>query len=256
MLWLECSYSFSLVPYVYNDVLDDYAVAVLRDAIPEVLDRPMPVDVEWLLDYYLHLSVEFKKLSYGKKVLGMTAFNPGYIQIINEDGQPDALLVDSGTIVIDSSLLRKRNEHRMRFTMMHEGTHWMIHQRAFSKENLLFENQKYENQYLAAKEGCIDYSRNQKERTDSERLERQADFFASAILIPKPTLRMAFVDFFKFYGVKPKAIVRGANAEQDAYAELLPKYISKIFNVSERAATIRLEKLNAIVDKPVWGQII
>jgi hypothetical protein len=36
----------------------------------------------------------------------------------------------------------------------------------------------------------------------------------------------------------------------DCYAELLPKYVGKIFGVSKRAALIRLEKLNAIVGKP------
>jgi len=112
----------------------------------------------------------------------------------------------------------------------------------------------YENQYLAAKAGRIDYSRSREERTDIQRIERQADFLTSAILMPKDPLRMAYCDFFKFYGEKPwRRIVRGSSDTADAYAKLLPKYIAKQFNVSKRAATIRLEKLTAIVDKPYMG---
>jgi hypothetical protein len=108
---------------------------------------------------------------------------------------------------------------------------------------------KYDNQYLAAKEGRADYSRNQKERTDIERMERQADFLASAILMPKPALREAFKNYFASYGEKPRQIIRGHNPTDDFYAKQLPEYIAKIFNVSNRAALIRLEKLTAIIGK-------
>jgi Zn-dependent peptidase ImmA (M78 family) len=106
----------------------------------------------------------------------------------------------------------------------------------------------YENQYLAAKEGRIDYSRSQKERTDIERIERQADFLASAILIPRPALRAAYRDYFGYYGEKPHRVVRGVNAMDDCHALQLPEYTAQTFNVSKRAALIRLEKLTAIVN--------
>jgi Zn-dependent peptidase ImmA (M78 family) len=112
----------------------------------------------------------------------------------------------------------------------------------------------FENQYLAAKEGRIDYCRCQKERTDNERTERQADFLASAMLMPKPTLRMAFREFFRFYREKPRVLVRSGNPYDDCLATQLSEYVAGLFGVSKRAAMIRLEKLGAIVGKPVWGQ--
>jgi len=83
-------------------------------------------------------------------------------------------------------------------------------------------------------------------------MERQVDFLSSAILMPRPALREAFKAFFRFYDEKPRRIIRGKSQMDDAFAEQLPQYISKNFNVSPKAALIRLEKLTGIVDRR-WG---
>jgi len=132
---------------------------------------------------------------------------------------------------------------------MHEGSHWLIHRPAFAVDNPFGTPGKFENQYVAAKEGRIDYSRSQNERSDSELIERQADFLSSALLMPKITLRMAFKEFFICHGEKPRAIVRGKSEMDDKYAILLTNYVAYRFGVSKRAALIRLEKLGGIVDK-------
>ena len=257
MLELVTSYSFSQVPIITYDALDAYAEAVLLDAMPEVLLAPCPIDAARFVEFYLGLEIVFKRLSYDREVLGMTAFNAGYVQIRDDiTGMPDAMLVDAGTVIIEPTLTQKRNRARMRFSLTHEGVHWLIHRPAFAKDNPFGSVGKFENQYLAAKEGRIDYSRSQKERNDYERIERQADFLASAILMPKTTLRMAYRNFFRFYGERPRRIIRGANMLDDCYAKQLPEYVAQVFDVSKRAALIRLEKLGAIVDKPYMERIV
>jgi len=254
MLELVSSYSFSNVPYIEYDALDAYATAIVGDYCPENLLAPAPLDIEVMLEFYLHLNVEYRQLGYERTVLGLTAFSSGFVQVIDEQtGKPEPFFVKSGTVIIENSLLEKRNMTRLRFTLGHEASHWILHKKAFSAENPFFSNAEYENQYLAAKEGRIDYSRKQQERTDSERMERQADFFAAALLMPRPTLRMAFVEFFSYYKEKPRRIIRGKTQLDDNYAKLLPRYIAKEFKVSEQAAQIRLEKLSAIVDNRKRG---
>lgn len=256
MLQLDCGYTFSHIPYLTYDVLDEYAEKVIADAAVASVHQPVPVDVDAFMEFYLGLQVEYKQLSYDRKVLGLTAFNAGYVQVIDEDTyQPMPLLVQAGTVIIDTSLLHKRNEARLRFTLMHEGSHWLLHQRAYSADNSFFSNEVYDNQYLAAKEGRIDYSRKQSERNDSERMERQADFLASALLMPRPALRVAYRQYFQYYNQKPGTIVRGKDFWHDSHAAQVPAYIAKQFGVSKRAALIRLEKLNAIVGKDrAWGR--
>ena len=254
MIELKTNYTFSQVPYLTYDVLEDYAEQVVADFAPERLANPGVLDVDRFIEYYLGLSVEFHRICYDRKVLGMTAFNDGCIDVANEDtGLPEPLPISKGTIVIDTSLTTKRNTPRLRFTMVHEGGgHWLLHRKAFSTDNLFGPAGVYKNQYLAAKEGRVDYSRSQKERTDIERMERQADFLASAILMPRPALRATFREFFGFYGEKPRRIIRGTNPLDNNYAVQLPEYVAKTYNVSKRAALIRLEKLTAIVDSKTW----
>jgi Zn-dependent peptidase ImmA (M78 family) len=240
----------SRIPYATNDALDDYAERVVGDFAPGLLKTPGPLDVDEFLEYYLGLTVKFYRLSYNRKILGVTAFNDGLVDFINDGGIPDQLHVEAGTVIIDTSLTADKDEHRMRFTMMHEGGgHWLLHRKAFADDNPCGPAGVYANQYIAAKDGRGDYTRSQKQRNDIERMERQADFTAAGILMPRCTLREVFREFFRFYGEKPRRIIRGINSMDDCFAKLLPKYVGKVYNVSQKAAEIRLEKLTAIVNK-------
>jgi len=250
MLELKTSYSFSQIPYVTNGALDFYAEELVRDFMPEQLKSPGVLDVDSFIEYYLRLSVDYRRISLSFNVLGITVFNDGVVDVICEEtGQTEKISVTTGTIILDPSLSIKRNIPRLRFTMVHEGSHWLLHRKAFALDNPLGPAGIYENQFIAAKEGRVDYSRSNKERTDVERMERQADFLASAILMNRPALRIAFKDFFAFYDDKPRRIIRGASPMDDCYAQQLPEYIAKVFGVSKRAALIRLEKLTAIGNK-------
>ena len=71
-------------------------------------------------------------------------------------------------------------------------------------------------------------------------MERQADFLAASILMPRPALRVAYREFFRYYNDKPRRIIRGTSPLDDCYAKQLPEYIAKLFNVSNKAALIRL----------------
>lgn len=250
MIELDTGYSFSQIPYITYDALEDYAEKLVYDFVPALLRTPGALDVDAFLEYYLGLTVNFHRICYDQKILGLTAFDDGMVDAIDEEtGLPGQIPVTRGTVIIDTSLTSKKNEARLRFTEVHEGCHWLLHRKAFDGNNPFGPAGIYENQYLAAKAGRGDYLRSQKERNDIERMERQADFLASAILMPRPALRVAFCNYFGFYQEKPRRIVRGRSILDDCYAKQLPEYVAKIFNVSKTAATIRLEKLTAIVNK-------
>ena len=254
MIELKTGYSLSRVPYITYNALDDYAEIVVADFAPELLHYPGILNVEEFLEFYLELSTRYCRISYDRKVLGMTAFNDGLLQVVDEEtGMTEPIPVTTGTVILDTSLTSKRNKPRLRFTSMHEGSHWLIHRPAFAEDNPFGHVGVYENQYLAAKEGRMDYNRSNSERTDIERIERQADFLSSAILIPRPALRNAYREFFRFYDEKPRRIIRsGDNPMDDYLAVQLPEYVAGLFGVSKRAALIRLEKLTAIVDDKKW----
>jgi len=250
MLELNTVYSLSQVPYLTYECLDVYAEQLVYDFAPNALASPGVLDADKFLEYYLRLSVDYRRLCLNRKVMGVTTFNEGVVEVVNEDtGHIENLPTNAGTVIIDPSLLTKRNLPRLRFTMLHEGSHWLLHKKAFAENNPYGSAGKYENQFIAAKEGHIDYSRSRKENTDIERMERQADFLASAILMNRPALRLVFKEVFNLYDVKPQRIVRGASALDDCLAKIMPEYVAKKFGVSKRAALIRLEKLTGIVNE-------
>ena len=254
MIELQTSHSLSGVPYITYEALDAYAETVVADFAPNMLRTPGIINEERFLEYYLGLQTEYHRICYDRKVLGMTAFNSGYLQVANEKtGNPEPMPVRKGTVILDTSLTVKRNLPRLRFTSMHEGSHWLIHRKAFSESNPFGPVGVYKNQFLAAKEGRIDYSRSLKARTNIDIIERQADFLSSAILMPRPALREAYRMFFRLFGDKPRRIIKGGNnPADDCLAVRLPEYIAKQFGVPKRAALIRLEKLHAIVDAKSW----
>jgi hypothetical protein len=254
MLELATSYSLSCVPYIHYDALEQYAEDVIRDALPGALTVPGPVDVARFLEFYLGLDVVYKRMCYDRRILGMTAFSAGVVDVLDEaTGRAGPMPVREGTVILDPALMLPHNKRRGRFSGMHEGVHWMIHRPAFSADNPYGAVGAYKNQYLAAKEGRVDYSRSQKERNDIERMERQADFLASALLMPKVTLRMAYRQFFAFYKERPRRLVRGVSLFDDCLIQQIPAYVADIFDVSKHAALIRLEKLSAIVDRgAIW----
>jgi Zn-dependent peptidase ImmA (M78 family) len=247
MLSFESFRVMSSVPHITNEALDEYAEAVIRDFAPERLNIPGPFDVESFVRDYLGLSVELHKLKYERETLGLTVFEDGHIRASGSDGV-ETVPVTAGTVIIDSSLEIKRNAARRRFTYAHEGSHWLIHRTMFLQETLFRIMGGFDSQRIAAKQGRVDYSRSRTDKTDTERAERQADFLASALLMPLPALRRAFSNFFVAHGGQSRKIVRGSSPADNEAAIRLVEYVSRIFEVSKRAALIRLEKLNVITD--------
>ena len=238
------------VPFIPNDILDDYAQDILYDAMPDRLKSPEPVGIEKFLEFYLGLNVVFKQIRYDRKILGLTAFNDGYVKVVDErTGKIVSMWVTAGTVILDTSLAVKRNERYLRFTCAHEGSHWLLHRDYFKPKNICRYDSRFDNQFLAAAEGYVDYKRLKLQKTDLDRMEWQANFLASALLMSRPALRIAYRNFFHSFGLKPrKQIIRGASEADMMYEKLLPEDIASKFNVSKRAAAIRLEKLYAIVD--------
>ena len=248
MIELKTSYTFSQIPFITNEALDSYAEEIVADFSPESLSVPSPVDVETLVKEYIGLKIQYENISHDKNFQAITLFNDGYLQVINEEtGLIELMEFAAGTVVIDKSLTEPRYLARLRFTMMHEGAHWLLHRKAFAANNPFGQVGIYENQSLAAKEGRIDYKRRSKIRNDMDRIEHQADFLAASILMPRPAMMMVFESFLDKYGIEPRRIIRWISHTNDYLAAHLPIYAEGVFNVSRRAAKIRLEKLGVIV---------
>jgi len=159
--------------------MEDIATMLLTEYMPDVLERPQPVDIVALAEEGLFLTIKDKTLGFTDAVLGLTAFGDNQeIPCLDDLYRPMTEVVHEGTILIHTTLQGDRP--RRRFTLAHECSHWVLH-RAFYSEG----NQEYafRARYIACRANNIG-RKYHAPKTDEEWGEWQADVLASALLMP------------------------------------------------------------------------
>ena len=234
------------VPYIAEETIERDAEALLEQYTPKCMKIRTPIPIDNIVEKYLKLRVEFNDL---RRLFGL----PGH-------REPDifgTIWLKSGEIVIDESLDPEEyplREERYRFTLAHEVGHWRLHR------PLVQDTQR-----------SIVVCRSSQA---NERLERQANLYASCILMPRK-LVMEWRDklgndhpyilrrksFFGLpYDIDPKlAGVLRFFEQSDLYNFARP--FAEKFRVSPTAMRIRLEKLGLIrlevptLAKPTFGHL-
>ena len=174
---------------------------------------PQAVPIETIIETKFNLILEYHSLRKNGSVLGETIFDDGAAILYDRDEKRYRLIaVKAGTMLVDERLCVDRLLGRMRFTCGHELGHWVLHQKLYSGTG-----------DVAAYEG----------KTSSDEshglIERQADAFATAILMPIPQIKKCF------YRLRP-----------GKSKELLIAEMAQIFQVSKQAIQIRLESHNLL----------
>lgn len=222
------------ISFLSYDAIDAQASLLLNEydshIIKEIQESPLELIIESHTDYDL----DFQYLSNNQFYLGRTIFNRGVKLTVTDKEYTMTYDIpfDSPTIVIEQSLIDK-NDIRSRFTLAHELGHAVLHEKIFyenSDQRTLFDPAPYElNQlYTPLTKDDIAKARNidvrNKNFTDHDWIEWQANTFASCVLIPKKSL----LNFYKFY-----------NKDYESFIQ----ETAKIFNTSYLAAKFRVDNL-------------
>src|SRR5262249_46309682 len=157
------------VPYIAKETIERDAEALLAQyAHAKGVEIRAPIPIEDIVEKHLKLRMEFNDL---RCLFGL----PG-------GRKPDifgAIWLDSAKIVIDESLDPEEHplkEERYRFTLAHEGGHWRLHR------PLVQETQR-----------SIVVCRSSQA---NERVELQANRYASCLLMPRKLVMEAWRDEF------------------------------------------------------------
>lgn len=240
------------VAYMSDEAIEKDAQALLADYARERgVTIAAPIPIEDIVEKYLKLGIEFDDMH---QRLGVPRSGLGF--------EPDilgAIYLDQKRIVIDESLDPEAfpaKEGRYRFTLAHEGGgHWRLHRHLFGKDpaqtSLLEPN-------AAPSVVC---------RTSQakERIEFQADLYASYLLMPRKLVFAAWDEAFpdrKQRVLQPATpinhpFVEIAHAEcrtpgaeftetDDQALECFAKPFAEKFLVSPIAMRIRLERLGLL----------
>lgn len=164
--------------YIRPELLEAIARKVIKEYDPRLLiaSETVFIPVEDIIEK-LGLHLEFQYIRKNGRILGETVFEDEYIPLYNMNtGKYELVFMERGTIIIDASLLRCRDDGRLRFTCAHELAHWLIHQELYCGAD-----------NIAAMKKSISKSSESDKYT-----ERQADMLGSAILLPLGQVKRAF----------------------------------------------------------------
>jgi hypothetical protein len=238
------------VPYLSEDEIERDAAALLAEfarARRVLIEPPIPIEV--IVEKYLKLGIEFDDTH---RLFGVPRGPEGEADILG------AIFFDDCRIVIDQCLDPEENpskEGRYRFTLAHEGGgHWRLHRSVFAsdpQQNFLFGGPSPASVVCRSSQA-------------KERVEWQADFYASCLLMPKTMVlsewkqrfgdhrarrlvwqhRCTFLDNAE--SVLPSASKMLPDGLVDVELETEFRAMATVFLVSPQAMRIRLEKLGLL----------
>lgn len=239
------------VAYLSDEAIEKDAQALLADYARErgvPIEAPIPIDD--IIEKYLKIGIEFDDTH---RLFGVPRSGIGF--------DPDilgAIFFSQKRIVIDENLDPDANpakEGRYRYTAAHEVGHWRLHRGLFGKDpaqtSLLEPN-------AAPSVVC---------RTNQakERIEFQADLYASCVLMPRKMVFAAWDDAFpdrkqrvlkpldglahSFIEIprdRPLSLTANNPEFDDLVLERFAKPFAEKFLVSPIAMRIRLERLGLL----------
>lgn len=229
------------IPVLSANDLEKFGDALISDFCPEVISKPQAVDIKAFSELYMGFKQDFQYLSHSGFIMGMMVYDDtDFIPVYNpQKNEAEYIHADKDTVIIDSMLLEKNQEHRYRFTLAHEAAgHGVLHRSLFEKRNDNVVSLGSAHNWLQCTNKTVQAEKSAAGKKSSiDWMEWQANSLASAVLMPRLSVGNALkkIDTFKFCDLE--------------FACCAVSYITQVFNVSEQAALIRLQKLGYITSE-------
>ncbi len=202
----------------------------LKKEHPKVLAYPQEVPVEnWIDSGEFGFSLEFRDLVF-PQAKGFTAFSKMVAGVKNSGtGSIELVPIEENTVVLDET----EEDSQSHFTAGHELAHILLH-------SYYFRNHV---DALAAHADVVPFRLSS--RHPCFWLERQADYAAGALVMPRCTFLKLYQNFFR------TNFLARLGSESGALFEFITE-AKKVYNVSRKAAEIRLEQLNLLGGGGEW----
>lgn len=217
-----------IVPFLDKTTIDiSHARKILKKYDESLLTEMKQVDIEDIVSKE-NIVVKKERISQDSSVHGMIVCNKSDILLwddINKNYK--TVFCEGKTIYIDSFLTSTHLSNRYRFTLAHEFAHWILHKKIINK----LSKEKKMIPYLSCTER--DIKNEQLEKIEAS-CEWQANYLAGAILMPYLPLK----NYCKEHNLMSCNDVNKLKQDIDN--------LSKIYEVSYKAMTVRLKQLGYI----------
>lgn len=212
--------------YLFGKELEEKSINIINQFDSSYLNIPDSLPEEELL-YFFGLDLQYVNFC-DPDVLGAFVFEPGYVKILDSNGEVYEQYFDKNVVLIDSFEAIK-NLHRAKFTMFHEVSHFILHSKTQKKIHI---DGKAQIRYFLKS----DYHRELK--TDEDVIEWQANYLVSCLQINNQALALFINSLKSNYEYPSKG---GFIYMDEDERKCIIEKTSRQFNVSFRAAEIRLE---------------
>jgi Zn-dependent peptidase ImmA (M78 family) len=234
------------VPILRKAEIEAIAERLLGDYNPKVWDEACPVDIDHFSESYVGLEMDYQDLSPNQSILGMMVFDNCLIPVYDAKNKVAKYIrAAEGTVLIDNSLLMAGQIQRERFTIGHEVAHWLLHRDKYKPRKGPPLSTSQVSSFVKCRTWEIERPR-RKLTTDDDWMEWQADYMASALLMPRRLFSQVVLQRFARIGLKTDYYVRGTDISLDLWIDYLSYELADRFNVSVTAAKIRLENLGLV----------
>jgi Zn-dependent peptidase ImmA (M78 family) len=246
-------------PILRDTEIDELAEMLLADYKPQLLKQPAPINYLHFLESYLGANIEFMDIYYeNKPIWGATSFNDAEnLKVFDRESRcTRSRKLTKRTIVIDNYVMQESREGLALFTGLHEGGHLWLHPGVYKSPvcngqlSILGDESRLRPIVCCRRNNIESFGRKMKLVTSEDFREHQADYFASAIAMPKSTFIPIAKEILKSEGISGGRVIRGTDFWHDWFAEVgFPKKIAEIYGVSKQAAAVKLRKFGFIVKK-------
>jgi Zn-dependent peptidase ImmA (M78 family) len=229
--------------------IEDIAEKILSEYMPEMLEYPHPLDIEYFIRECLCLEMKTSKLSEDGKVLGLIAFADTQYEWVDKNCIPVRYDIEEGTILIDTSLENQRHPGRKRFTQAHEAAHWICHRTHHSPDLRRFEFCRRENcAAIACRSDSFEHPGHSGEKvwSDEDWEEWQANNLAASLLMPKNMFLQAFHKAMEHHNISSEVLYMDQENMDRCWGVI--DEIKKVFNTSRRAVELRMIRCNVLKD--------
>lgn len=243
-------------PVLKDSEIDSLAESVIFDYKPHLLKEPGRIDCFHFLEFYLGANVEFQDIYYdgGRPILGATAFSREKLKVFDRERFCTRdIEVEARTVIIDNSVMEHGKEGMALFTALHEAGHLWLHQGVYarySEQMSIFNMEGIRPVVCCRRDSIESFGRKRRFHTGHEWREHQADYFASAVAMPKSTFVPFAGNLLMEAGIKGGKIIKGSDCGLDYYAGVvMPGEVSRAYGVSKTAAYIKLKKFGFVVER-------
>jgi hypothetical protein len=221
-----------------------FADDALRDFDEERLKFPKQLDAFDFTEIHLGLTAEPQRLTPNLSIYGLMAFNDGHWWVWpNEDEQESGIEmprkhdINKGTFLIDDRIADPTaNVGWRNFSVLHEGFHWIIHPKVFSRQEVVYQRH-------CDKRNMRLYKR-KSSMTGIEVTEWQANVATAYFLMPPDAVKFGFCEVFKIERNRMLPV------QYSPLDECNLEKLADLFSASKKAVSIRLEELGLMSGFP------